>query len=247
MLNGDFSGSINQRSQSERPSEVTETAQSCHVFHWVTPHRVANITTSVCVSVGLGVSAVLADMLGYLIYCAFKKEVPVLKKATEFAFIPEVGSFIFMFCACLAFSYSGLIGKLYDVDNRWVRGLAWFIVETNFLVNTGLGFLVDHLAMNDQHFKLIHECLWSKLFSFAVVLLGSAAVVVCGGEKYIGEKLFNLYQSIYKPFDAAIGISSEAYETGKISDCWAAFRNNSANQYTRLAEDTNGLNERFSA
>lgn len=200
---------------------IDSTPLSYNIFRdIIIPERVANVTMATFLSVILAASAVVADMLGNITYSLYKEK-SVSESLADFALIPMMGSAFLMVAACLALAYSGFLAELV-YDNNRARGLSWFIVAMNFLLNTLLGFAVDKWIMLDNRAQLQEECLWSKLFGFVIVMCVSAGVVVSGAERYIGLKLLDMYDAIQNAFEKIIGPGTPAHEhgvSGLLSDC----------------------------
>lgn len=203
-------------SQSIRVSEVNSVAAA----PWINPERGATFVLATLLAVSLAPAIMAIDIAGYTAHHLIDKKHISIDEIADYSYISEVGSVIFGIVAWFVFLNSGLGSKLDHtnenngryinqpderINNNAARWKARGAIITIFILNTLLGFVIDHFFIRHTSMQLLTECLLSKAASIVIAVILYVIANCTGASRVFARFLNEIYGTVETRLSPYIG------------------------------------------
>lgn len=206
---------------------------------YITPESVANFSLSTLMAFTLAGLTMALDVAGYAIHHKIENEPVNLSVIVDDSYIPKVGSLVFGLCAWLVFFNTGLGTALdhqeneYELEPTYSHWKARAAVATIFVIDTLLGFAIDHFFLRHSSTYRLEECVFSKLASIIIAACLCVVAHYSGFNKFLIERLSGLHQSIHDRLVPYIGVGTDWQENtcgDLLTSCYSGFYSSSASK-----------------
>ncbi len=179
----------------------------------ITPTLVVNFVGGLVVSSIVTAVAILADIVGYGMYCLVRQSDVNFQDFSCFSFMSTLGSLIFGVLSFMALMSTSLIVNAIH-DNFCARLSLRLLLLSNIVMYMTLRLVEVLFIDNHSHADLVVPSVWSGVLGLSFVIFFGACCYVSGIDSYMAKVCVNLYQSFFDKVDSHIGETTEFYRLG---------------------------------
>lgn len=180
----------------------------------ITAKEIVNAVSALLVSCMLTAAAMLADMLGCMIYCLAKHSSPHFHNMKCFSLIAEISSIVLGSIMLFMLAYSKLLSKAILEGDPCAEMSIRALVFSDLVANTGLGFLGYYFSTHEKHPDLVRSCVWSKVIGLGLLALVGLGLWVSKGDRYLGRRLHEFREAFFNTVERGAGPESSFHQAG---------------------------------